>query len=146
MPNGRRSKSSEFVLDCSVTVAWFFEDEVDAYCNSVHDALAKRAAIVPALWPFEVANALLVGERRKRTTQAKSATFLSLLESLPIVVDDDSIRKALRDTWLMAGANSLTVYDASYLELAIRRRLPLATNDDRLSATAKATGVPIFAP
>jgi predicted nucleic acid-binding protein len=75
----KRSKTVEFVLDCSVTVSWFFEDEADAYAEAVEDSLATARAVVPALWPLEVASALLMGERRKRTTEAKVATFLTLL-------------------------------------------------------------------
>lgn len=81
----KRTKPNEFVLDCSVTVAWFFEDETDDYAEAVEDTLTKAMALVPSLWRLEVANALLVGERRKRTTEAKVTAFLSLLKLLPIV-------------------------------------------------------------
>jgi len=72
-----KAKSSAFVLDGSIALAWFFEDEADAYAESVEDALTSAVAVVPALWPLEVANGLLMGERRKRTTEAKVTQFVA---------------------------------------------------------------------
>ena len=67
-----KKKAGTFVLDCSVAVAWFFEDEADAYAESVEDAMASASAVVPSLWRLEVANALLVGERRRRAPRPRS--------------------------------------------------------------------------
>ena len=136
-----KAKPAAFVLDGSVTVSWFFEDEADAYAESVEDALAAAVAVVPSLWALEVANALLVGERRKRTTEAKVTQFLSLLKSLPIEIDDETLARAWQETLHLARAHNLSVYDAAYLELAVRHALPLATLDDKLKAAATAVGV-----
>ena len=133
-----------FVLDCSVTMAWGFDDEATPYTNGVRDRLADAQAIVPALWPLEVANATIVGERRKRLDEARSSRFLSLLSRLPIVVDEETAARAWADTMHLARAHNLSAYDASYLELAVRRGLPLACLDGKLKAAAVAVGVPIY--
>lgn len=142
----RKAKTADFVLDGSITLAWFFEDESDAYADAVEDALVKASAVVPALWHLEVANALLVGERRKRTTEAKATQFVGLLQSLPISVDEATIAQAWGDTLHLARGQNLSAYDAAYLELALRRGLPLATLDDRLKTAAAAVGVSLYAP
>ena len=135
-----------FVLDCSVTMAWCFDDEATPYTNGVRDSLTDVRAIVPTLWPVEVANATIVGERRKRLDEARSSRFLSLLKSLPIVVDEETAARAWADTMHLARAHNLSAYDATYLELAIRRGLPLACLDGKLKAAAGAIGVSLFLP
>lgn len=141
-----KAKPGAFVLDGSITLAWFFEDEANAYAESVEDALASAAAVVPSLWPLEVANALLMGERRKRTTEAKVTQFVALVTSLPITIDDETAARAWQESSHLARAHNLTVYDAAYLELALRRGLPLATLDDPLKAAAAAVGVSEYKP
>jgi predicted nucleic acid-binding protein len=101
-------------------------------------------AHVPSLWPLEVANALLVGERRNRIKPADTARFLAILGAFPIAVDDQTVAHAWVDTMHLARAHNLSSYDASYLELAIRLGLPLAAQDGKLKAVAKAMGVPLF--
>jgi predicted nucleic acid-binding protein len=146
MGKKKSSKSPAFVLDCSVTVAWFFPDEVSAYAAEIRDSLAGAAAFVPSLWPLEVANALVVGERRKRATEAKSTQFLVLLSALPINIDEETTNRAWSDTIKLARAHNLSVYDAAYLELAIRRGLSLASIDKGLKSAAAAVGVPLHVP
>jgi predicted nucleic acid-binding protein len=141
-----KSKPRTFVLDGSISLAWFFEDEADAYAEAVEDSLAEASAIVPSLWSLEVANGALVGERRKRTTEAKVTQFLSLLKSLPITTDDETAARAWQETLQLARTHKLSVYDAAYLELAIRRGLPLATLDEDLEAAAAATCVEKYNP
>jgi predicted nucleic acid-binding protein len=80
-------RPEEFVLDASATLAWAFEDEKDAYADAVADSLQQARSIVPSLWSLEVANALLMGERRGRITEARVTQFLTLLQLLPIYVD-----------------------------------------------------------
>lgn len=144
---GKRTQPPRaFVLDGSVTMAWFFRDETNAYAESVEDALAHDEAVVPALWPLEVANTLVVGERRKRCTEAQATTWLNYLRALPIVVDDETAAQAWGDTLSLARAHQLSAYDAAYLELALRRSLPLATLDDRLKDAAAAVGVAEYKP
>ena len=141
-----KSKLVAFVLDCSLTVSWFFEDETDAYAEAVEDSLALSSAVVPSLWPLEVANALLVGERRKRATEAKVTAFLGLLKSLPISFDDETGSRVWQESVHLARTHHLSVYDAVYLELALRRSLPLATLDDKLKTVAEAVGVLGYEP
>ena len=110
-----KAKSGAFVLDGSITLTWFFADEADAYAESVEDALAS--AVVPSLWPLEVADALLMGERRKRTTEAKVTQFVALLTALPITIDDETAARAWQESLHLARAHQLTAYNAAYLEL-----------------------------
>jgi predicted nucleic acid-binding protein len=133
-----------FVLDGSVTMAWCFDDEATPYTNGVRDRLADVKAIVPALWPIEVANATIVGERRKRLDEARSSRFLLLLSSLPIIVDEETAARAWADTMHLARAHNLSAYDASYLELAVRLGLPLACLDGKLKTAASAVGVSLY--
>ena len=133
-----------FVLDCSITMAWCFDDEATPYTDSVRDSLPDSRAVVPTLWPVEVANAVIVGERRKRLDEARSRHFLTLLTSLPITTDDETAVRAWADTMHLARAHGLSAYDAAYLELAMRLGLPLATLDGKLIAAAKAVGVERF--
>ncbi len=98
-------------------------------------------ALVPAIWPLEVSNAILIGERRGRLTEAESAKFVSLVRSLPIEVTSTTMRHVLSEVLSVARRNSLTSYDASYLELAMREGLPLATLDDKLRAAAQKLGI-----
>lgn len=135
----------DFVLDNSITMSWCFPDEQDPYARDVLKALPNGAATVPALWPLEVANILLVGERRGRINQADTATFIGLLEGLPIRVDDETSEHAMKASLNLARAQCLSVYDAAYLELAMRRGLPIATLDAKLKAAAAAAGVPTYA-
>jgi predicted nucleic acid-binding protein len=143
---GKKAKAVEFVLDCSITVAWFFEDEVDAYTEAVENSLATARAVVPVLWPLDVANALLMSERRKRTTEAKVGSFLGLLRSLPVTHDAETNARAWSDTLSLARLHKLSAYDAAYLELALRRGLPVATSDKDLQKAARAVGVPVYNP
>jgi predicted nucleic acid-binding protein len=132
------------VVDGSVAVAWCFPDEKGEYPQSVLDSLATAAAVVPSLWSLEVANALLMGERRKRSTPEETAKSVQFLQSLPVTVDDATAPQAFGHTLHLARAQNLSTYDASYLELAMRRALPLATLDEKLKAAAVALGVPLF--
>lgn len=135
-----------FVLDNSIVMAWSFADETSAYADAVLDSLAASRTIVPVLWPLEVANALLMGERRKRSTEAETIRWVGILKRLPIVIDDETNTRAWSDTIALARGHKLSAYDAAYLELAIRRRLPLATLDALLKAAATAIGVSLYDP
>lgn len=127
-------------------MAWFFEDEGGGYAEAVQEALAtgRVRAVAPSLWCLEVANSLVVGERRKRTTEAKAHRFLSLLAMLPIRMDESASAHAWGGTIRLARSHILSAYDASYLELAARLELPLATLDGRLRAAAGTLGVAVF--
>ena len=142
--NARKFREG-FVLDNSIVMVWSFEDETDEHADAVLDHLAIARAVVPALWPLEVANALLMGERRKRSTEAETIKWVGILNSLPIVIDDETNAHAWSNTITLARGHNLTAYDAAYLELAIRRGLPLATIDGKLKIAAKTVGVALFA-
>jgi predicted nucleic acid-binding protein len=135
---------SRFVLDCSVTMSWCFEDEVNEYSESILSSLQFSQALVPSLWALEVANVLLVAERRKRINAAQVAHAISLLQSLPISFDSLTAQQAMSATLSLGRFHALSAYDAAYLELALREGLPLATVDQRLIHAAQACGVSIF--
>ena len=141
-----KAEARQFVVDCSLALAWCFPDEKADYPQAVLDSLAETAAIVPALWHLEIGNALLMGERRKRCTAADILKWLSFLSTLPITVDDETISRAWNDVMDLAREHNLSVYDASYLELALRRSLPLATLDIPLKKAALAAGVVAYKP
>ena len=142
----RKPGVAEFVLDGSLALAWYFKDEADPYADAVAARFPAARAAVPPIWPLEVANAVLMGERRQRSTEAQAAKWLTYLGFLPIAVDDETNVRAWGEVLSVARAYRLSAYDAAYLELALRRGLPLATIDDRLRAAASAAGVPAFAP
>ena len=132
------------ILDCSLVMAWYFADESSDYADQVARDLPATTAFVPLNWPLEVANVLLIGERRRRSTQAQATRFLASLASLPIATDDETNLHAWQATSSLAREHGLTAYDAAYLELALRRGLPLATLDDQLRTAAQAVGVPLY--
>jgi predicted nucleic acid-binding protein len=134
------------VLDGSVTMAWCFEDEATPYTDGVRDSLVDKRAVVPSIWPLEAANATIMGERRKRLDEARSRRFFVLLDALPIVVDDDTANRAFNDIVHLARTYQLSADDAAYLELAIRRGLPLACNDGKLKSAARAARVVLYRP
>jgi predicted nucleic acid-binding protein len=132
------------VLDCSLALCWFFRDEADPYADGVAPQLPSTEAVVPSLWPLEVANAVLMGERRNRSTQADAQRWIAVRETLPITLDGETSAHAWNDTLKLARAQNLSAYDAAYLEPALRPGLPLATLDAELRAAAQAVGVPLF--
>jgi predicted nucleic acid-binding protein len=142
----KKAPARRFVLDCSIVLAWYFADEANDYADAVAGALASAVVIVPSLFLLELANTLVVGERRGRSTAAQATAFLTRLAALPIVVDEQTMKRAWLDTISLARSHGLSTYDAAYLELALREALPLATLDDRLAAASKALGVVSFEP
>ncbi|EAM49817.1 type II toxin-antitoxin system VapC family toxin [Crocosphaera watsonii WH 8501] len=127
----------EFVLDCSISISWVLVDEDDDYANSILDLMTDATAFVPEIWSLEVVNTLLVAERRNRMTIEQSEQAIKLLQSLPIVIDTLTSSQAFQQTLKLGREQSLASYDAAYLELALRKNLPLATNDNRLIEVAK---------
>jgi len=129
------------VLDSSVALAWCFEDERTQAVRVVLDAVVEGGAVVPSLWRYEVANGLQMAIRRHRIDAAFRDRVLGNLSEFEIRADDDSDALVWPATTKLAGLYGLTVYDAAYLELAQRRRLPLATLDAALTGAAQAAGV-----
>jgi predicted nucleic acid-binding protein len=143
---GRKKRRQEFVLDCSLTMAWYFKDESNAYATAVRKALSESGAVVPALWPLEVANILVLGERHQRSTAAEASKWLNFLGLLPIRVDKETEARAWSDILHVARSYDLSAYDAAYLELALRLGMPLASLDDQLKTAARTAGVLPFQP
>ncbi|NUM55252.1 MAG: type II toxin-antitoxin system VapC family toxin [Candidatus Hydrogenedentes bacterium] len=135
-----------FVLDCSVTMAWCFSDEFNDYASSVQDALQHTQARVPAIWYFEVANVLVVGERRARLTAEDSVAFLSLVARLPIEIVPPETADGMSNTLAIAKQTGFSAYDSAYIDLATRENVPLATLDKSVAAAAQAFGVQLFDP
>lgn len=132
-----------FVLDCSLTMAWVFADEATETTDRLLDALTDGRAFVPALWPVEVANVLLVATRRGRISETDWPRIRRNLDALPIRIDPASISHIWHGVLDVALAHDLSVYDAMYLELAIRMRLPLATLDGALAAAGRTSGLEV---
>ena len=130
-----------FVVDASMTLSWCFADEANQYSRAVLTALDTTYAIVPALWPFEIANGLAVAERRKRITQAGIAAFLETLQRLPIQVERREALWVWQAVLGLAREHRLTAYDAAYLDLAKRENLNLATMDHDLQDAGRTLGI-----
>lgn len=131
------------VIDSSVALAWCFEDEASPTSDALFEQVRDEGAVVPGLWHLEVANVLLQAEKRGRITAADIAMRLELIAELPIDTDHETTARAWREVLALARAEGLTTYDAAYLELAIRRGLPLLTKDQALIAAAQRTGVAV---
>jgi predicted nucleic acid-binding protein len=137
-----------FVLDNSVTMRWFFGDgkpQELAYAGKVLDAMRQDNALVPSTWGLEVANVIARAEAKGLVTEARSSAFLEMLEGVDIDVDVSTFAHALSDTLQLARRYKLSAYDASYLELALRLGMPLATLDEDLQKAARKAGVKKFA-
>jgi len=135
-----------FVLDASVAVSWCISDEDERYAESVLEDLHGRTAIVPAIWPLEVGNGLVIAERRNRLIEDGLSQSLHFLSRLSVVCEQYQPSHHFAQTVPLARAQSLSVYDASYLELAMRKGLPLATVDAALAKAAKKCGVAKYRP
>ena len=136
--------AGSFVIDNSVVMAWCFEDETSDYADGVLDGLASATALVPTIWTLEVTNVLLVAERQKRLSRADSGRFVSLLRSLPIRIQGDTADRALGEVMTVARDTGLSSYDASYLELAMREGLHIATLDAAVRRAARKCRVPLL--
>ena len=136
--------SAAFVLDCSVTMAWCFGDEATAAAFAVLDRLDSETAVVPPHWFLEIANVLTMAEKRKRMTAPATTEFLKLLSALDIEIDNVTADRTFPHVLPLCRKYSLTSYDAAYLELAIRRQLPLASLDTELRLGAKHAGIKVL--
>jgi predicted nucleic acid-binding protein len=131
-----------FVPDASVTLAWYFEDETSEWSEAQLARLhSGDTAVVPQHWQLEVANTILLAVRRGRTNRDTSVVFFRSLLALPVRIDSTNREKTFRDVFAYAEKYKLTVYDAAYLELALREGVALATLDSDLRTAARAAGV-----
>ena len=135
---------SDLVLDASLALQWFLEDEADRqYSLTILASLSEKTAAVPILWFYEVGNGLLMAYRRKRITIDQITGFLTRLQALPIDAVEQSTSEILVLPSL-AQHSGLTNYDAAYLALASRLQLPMATSDSALRRAAASAGVQIL--
>lgn len=135
---------TQFVIDNSVVLSWCLEDEQNRYSTAILEHMDECEALVPAIWPLELTNALLTAERHKRIAEADVAHFLAMLKNIPIHVEPESVNGVLYEILPLARTQGLTTYDASYLDLAMRSGLPIATQDKALVKAARKCGVPLF--
>lgn len=132
-------KDADFVIDNSIVMTWAFEDKSDEYADDVLDSLTDAVAVVPSIWSLEVLDVLLTAERRKRIKESDSIRFITLLKEFPIYVSDYSHNQLSERILSLARDYSLSSYDATYLDLAIKMDLPIASlNNDLRKATYKA--------
>ena len=136
--------SGDFVIDNSVVMAWCFQDETSQYADDILDRLENTAGFAPSIWPLEVCNVLLVAERKRRISEAGSTRFIALLAELPIIVEQESPDRMIKEIFALARKHRLSSYDASYLDLAMRKGFPIATLDKGLLAAAKRSEVPVL--
>jgi predicted nucleic acid-binding protein len=125
-------------------MSWCFKDETNNYADIVLDRLTELVAVVPSIWPLEVVNVLLAAERQKRLSESDSIRFLTLLSQLPILVEYERA-EMMKELLAWARSNHLSSYDASYLDLAMRKGIPMTTLDNKLIEAAKRIDVPILA-
>lgn len=137
--------SEHFVLDNSIVMSWCFEDESNALADVILESLERSKAMVPAIWPLEVGNVLLVAERRGRLSEADSIRFLSMLSSLPIHSEPETSQRAMSEIFFLAREHQISTYDASYLDLAMREGIPIVTLDKKLKSAAMRCQVEVIA-
>jgi predicted nucleic acid-binding protein len=133
--------TAAFVVDCSVAMAWLFNDEATPKTEALLNRLTTETALVPAWWFIEIANVLAMAERKARITPTQSDAFIADLGKLGIERDDEAPNRAFTYLLALCRKHQLTSYDAIYLDLAVRHNLPLATLDEDLRKTAKKLGV-----
>jgi len=132
-----------YVLDCSVTLSWFFEDEASAATDALLLALPDCHVVVPSLWFMELGNALNVAVRRKRVEERRASQFLDRLGRQNLVEHRAEPARLWREARALASRRKLSVYDAVYLDLARQSGLPLASLDRALRVAADAESVPL---
>lgn len=135
---------TDLVLDASAALAWCFEDEAGAVSLALLTEVRRSETFVPALFHMEVANVLTLAERRGRISEAKLSRGIDILGRLGLKVDETTWVRAFTAIHRLARSERLTVYDAAYLDLALRLDVPLATRDDALKQAAGRVGVSLF--
>jgi predicted nucleic acid-binding protein len=132
------------VLDASVALGWMLPGEADAErARRLAGLVAEEGAVVPGHWRLEVANTLLMAERRGRLPPDRADALLARLAALPVSIDPETAARAWDTCTALVRRHRLSLYDAAYLELAARRGLPLASFDAALLRAAAAEGVAV---
>jgi len=137
--------SAAFVVDCSIAMAWLFHDEATPETAALLNRMLSETALVPALWFLEVTNVLALAERKGRISASQSDSFIASLGKLSIERDDGASDRAFTYLLMSCRAHRLTAYDATYLDLAVRRGLPLATLDGDLRKIARKLRIALIA-
>jgi predicted nucleic acid-binding protein len=136
-----------FVLDASTAISWCFEEAQTPYAISILQMVSEGAQVhVPPIWPLEVTNALVKALRRRQITRQELFEYAHQLSALAVTVDFDGADHVFDEVLILAERYQLTTYDASYLELAQRRGLAIATTDGNLIQAAAALKVPVLEP
>jgi len=137
--------SGSFVADCSIGIGWIHPNQATELTRRLlEDAKGGAAVHVPSIWHLEIANALLVAVRRKLLAESHRQAGLALLGQLKLVIDHETSAMAFSTISDLALKNSLSAYDAAYLELARRKSIPLASRDEPLKSAAKKSGVKLL--
>ena len=133
-----------FVIDASVAITWCFQDEITPTTQDLLNKLSRAKALAPAWWYVEIANVLALASRKGLLSMTEIDSFIAVLDSAGIEVDNEAPQRAFSHLLPLSRTHGLTSYDAMYLELAVRRRLPLATLDEPLRKAAKKLGVKLL--
>ncbi len=130
-----------FIIDNSIVMSWCFKEQTNPLADTILGWLQEASAYVPSVWPLEVVNVLIAAERKALISKSDSIRFLRLLSQLPIRVQHESTEGLMKDTLGLARDHNLSSYDASYLDLAMKKGVPLATLDKKLRKAAKSVNV-----
>jgi predicted nucleic acid-binding protein len=136
--------TTAIVVDASVAMAWCFLDEATPATRKLFDEMRDTSAVVPAWWYIELTNVLYLAERNRRIPADRVVEFIATVEDLRVEVDNEAPQRAFSHLLPLCRAHGLTSYDAMYLDLAQRRKLPLATLDEPLRKAAKKSGVKLL--
>lgn len=131
-----------FVVDCSVSIGWLFDEQADDYTEAALQSLPRSFAIAPRWWSAEVLNVLLTLERRERLAASQAVEALRLLQRLPVQLRDS--QTSIFELHALANRYRLSSYDALYLDAALATGLPLATRDRALRLAAMDSGVGVW--
>ena len=133
-----------FVLDSSVALAWVLPDESNPSIDRLCDRLTDDIAVVPPVWPLEIGNVLQVAVKRGRLNSKDMGRVIKELRALPIEIDATSTERSFEETLALAQKYDLTTYDASYVELAQRRDVPMATLDHKLRKACQSAKITVL--
>jgi predicted nucleic acid-binding protein len=136
--------SAAFIVDCSVAMSWLFSDEATPATSELLERLADESALVPSWWFLEVTNVLVLAERKGRITPNESAEFIADISVFDIEVDSAAVDRVFKQLLPLCRLHRLTSYDAVYLDLALRRQIPLATLDEELRLAASKLGIQLL--
>lgn len=133
-----------FVIDCSVALSWYFSDEINDRTQALRDQLVNESIHVPCLWPIEITNVVLAALRQNRITDDELPDLLDDLRELPDEIDRETDSMVWDESFHLAKQFNLSIYDATYMELAVRRELPIATLDKGLAKACQEADINIL--